>query len=134
MMPVQIANVTCSNNGINTLITNLFETATEYGTHLQKRGAVIRVISYLIQNQSSSPCSASFQDSSGTVLIGPEIIPANPGNWTERASVPAYLFETTRNTSSPYLGYDLQLVTNTSSNVQATIQYQYSFVPGRPGV
>jgi hypothetical protein len=131
-MPLAVSNVSASNNGNNTIVTNPFKSVAQAQTHGQQRGAVVRVLSYLIQNQSTNVISASFVDSNGVTLIGPEVLPVVPGNWTERASFPSFLFETTRN-SSAGTGFDLLVTTNNAGPCQVTVEYQLSFVPGRPG-
>jgi len=131
--PLQVANVAASNNGTNTIVTNPFKTVAQAQTHGQQRPAVIRVMSYIIQNDSSGTVSVAFNDTSGATIVGPEVIPSSPGNWTERASAPAFLFETTRSNSTPYTGYDLQVTTNSTGPCQVSVEYTLSFVPGRVG-
>jgi hypothetical protein len=130
--PLTVANVAASNNGVNTLVTNPYKTVAQAQTHGQQRGAVIRVFSYNIQNQSGSTANVSFTDSSGTNIAGPFMIPASTGNWTERASFPSFLFETTRSSSNG-IGYDLTLTTNSAGPFQCEVEWTLSFVPGRPG-
>lgn len=131
--PILTANVTISNSGANTIVTNPFKTVAQAQTHGQQRGAVIRVLSFLIQNQNTtSNVNASWQDSSSNVIEGPCTIPTSFGNWTERASFPSFLFETTRSNSNG-VGYDLQVNLNLAQTCQVFCEYMVTFAPGRAG-
>lgn len=127
---IQTVNVLATASGANEIVENPFATVAEAATHGQQRGAVIRVHSFLIQNQNSTNVQATWMDGSGTNIEGPVTIPTNWGNWTERTSPPAFLFETTRNSTNSS-GFDLQLNLNSAINCQVFVEYSVSFAPGR---
>jgi len=134
---IQTANVSITGNGLvsNTVAINPYKTTGARGSASQ-RPSVLRVFSYNIQNQNvSNPLQVWWCDSSGTNIAGPFVIPSatGTGNWTERASAPAFLFETTRTASTPYTGYDLQVNMNAAQTVQVFVEYAFSFTPGRVG-
>jgi hypothetical protein len=130
---IQTANVTLSGSGSTTIVTNPFKTLAQAATHGEQRGAVIRVFSFNYQNQNSTANPlVTWQDSNLSNIAGPFIIPVSTGNWTERASPPGFLFETTRNTSSG-VGFDLTINSNVAVAAQVFCEYAISFVPGRVG-
>ena len=125
---IQSANVTVSGANSTTVVTNPYKTGPAHGN---QRGAVVRVHSYNVQNQNATnPLLVTWQDSNFSNLAGPFYIPAVPGNWTERASPPGFLFETTRNTSSN-LGFDLTLNLNAAQTCQVFVEYSVTWAPGR---
>ena len=128
--PINVANVSANTNGVSTIVTNNYATVAQANTHGEQRGAVIRVFSYNVQNQSNATANVSFTDSSNTTLLGPFQIPPSTGNWTERASPPGFLFETTRSNTT-FVGTNLQITTNSTGPFQAEVEWCYSFVPGR---
>lgn len=130
---IQTANVTLSGSGSTTIVTNPFKTLASANTHGEQRGAVVRVHSFNYQNLSSSATPlVTWQDSNLSNIAGPFLIPIATGNWTERASPPGFLFETTRNTSSG-VGFDLTINSNSATAAQVFCEYSVSFVPGRVG-
>jgi hypothetical protein len=134
---IQTANLTLAPNGVsaNTIAVNPYKTeGARDGTH--QRPSVLRVFSYNVQNQNvANPIAVTWCDSSGTNIAGPFIIPSatGTGNWTERATPPGFLFETTRSNSTPYVSYDLQLNVNAAQQVQVFVEYAFTFAPGRVG-
>jgi len=130
---ISTANVTVSGANSTTIVTNPFKSLALASTHGEQRGAVIRVMSFNVQNQDGSkPILATWQDSNFSNIAGPFYIPAVPGNWTERATPNGFLFETTRNTTSG-VGFDLTLNINQAVAAQVFVEYAVSFVPGRVG-
>lgn len=117
-----------SSNGNNTIVTNPFKTVAQAQTHGQQRPAVVRVHSYFIQNASGVAVNIAWADSTTPNIVGPFDVPAQPSNWSERATTPGFLFETTRTNTT---GNDLVLNLNTATNVQVYVEYTFSFVPGR---
>ena len=131
---IQSANVTINQSNSNTIITNPYKTVAQAQAHLEQRPAVIRVHSFNVQNQNASnPLLVTWQDSGGNNIAGPFLIPSasGTGNWTERASPPGFLWETTRTASTPYTGYDLQINSNAAQTCQVFVEYSVSFAPGR---
>src|ERR1700674_2109521 len=106
---IQSANVTISGSGTTEIVENPYALISEANTHGQQRGAVVRIHSFNVQNQNATITPlVTWQDSNGTNLAGPFLLPVSYGNWTERATPPGFLFETTRNTSSG-VGFDLNI-------------------------
>src|ERR1700680_2315312 len=96
-------NIVANGSVSNTVVANPYKTPALAQNHGQQRGAVVRVHSFNIENQNASaPVNITLQDSNSTSLAGPFTVPSasGTGNWTERATPPGFLFETTRNTSS----------------------------------
>jgi hypothetical protein len=127
---IQTANVTINSSNSSTIVTNPYKTGPVHG---QQRGAVVRIHSYNVQNQNvSNPVLVTWQDSNFSNIAGPFLIPSagGTGNWTERASPPGFLFETTRNTSSG-AGFDLTLNCNAQQVCQVFVEYSVSWAPGR---
>jgi hypothetical protein len=128
---IQSANVTVSGSGITEIVENPYALISEAALHGQQRGSVVRIHSFNVQNQNAvNPLLVTWQDSNFSNLAGPFYIPAVPGNWTERATPPGFLFETTRNSSSG-VGFDLNININAAQSVQVFCEYSVSFAPGR---
>ncbi len=130
---IQSANVTIASANGNTVVTNPYKTVALGQTHGQSRGAVVRIHSYNVQNQNASnPIMVTWQDSNASNLAGPFLIPSagGTGNWTERATPPGFLFETTRNSSSG-AGFDLVANLNAAQSCQIFVEYSVTWAPGR---
>jgi hypothetical protein len=129
---IQTANVAVTATGATQIVENTWATIAEAATRGFLRGSVVRVHSYNVQNQSSATVNASWIDDSGAVLAGPFQIPPSTGNWTERASPPGFLFETTRSNTT-FIGTDLQLSLSGAAAFQVFCEYSLTFTPGRVG-